>query len=70
MFWSKKEKELTFDQKEQIAIEQIEGWQEFLQEQIDAAEDGVVPDLEMKVKEAEFILRALSTSVEFIRSFP
>ena len=58
MFWSKKEKELTFEQKEQIAIEQIE-----------AAEDGVVPELEMKVKEAEFILRALSTSVEFIRSF-
>ena len=68
MFWRKKEKELTFDQKEEIAIEQIDGWYEFLQEQIEAAEDGVVPDLEMKVKEAEFILRALSTSVDFIRS--
>jgi len=67
MFWRKKEKELTFDQKERIAMDQLVGWAEFVQEQIDSVEDGLLPDLEMKVKDAEYLLRALKASADFIQ---
>ena len=67
MFWRKKE--LTSEERTVIALQELDGWYDFIKTETDLTEadgENYVAELEMKVRHARRIEKALEISIQWL----